>query len=251
MAIDITLYRIRIGLHYCCHMKLKGVDRLDTFGYYVWLRILLSGDVELNPGPVNDSSDSYSSDSDFSDSASNGSEIIRNNFSLVHYNVQSALHKLDVLESELSNFDIISFSETWFNKDLNVSDISLKNYRVPFRKDRDNDAHGGVAVYVKNNIPCLRRPELEVLNVESVWIEIRLNHKRLLVGTFYRPPNSDHSVMSNIERSIDLAVDTGISDIIIMGDFNYNMLKQTSSRPVSNICQQYNLQQIISEPTHF
>ena len=29
------------------------------------------------------------------------------------------------------------------------------------------------------------------------------------------------------------------------------MLKPASSRPISNICQQYNLQQIITEPTHF
>ena len=117
----------------------------------------------------------------------NESEIIRNNFSLVHYNVQSALHKLDILESELSNFDVISFSETWFNKDVNNSDIILNNYGVRFRNDRDNDAHGGVAGDVKNNIPCLRRPEFEIFNVKSVWIEIRLNRKRLLVGIFYRP----------------------------------------------------------------
>ena len=57
--------------------------------------------------------------------------------------------------------------------------------------------------------------------------------------------------MSNIERSIDLAIDTGISDIISLGDLNLNMLKPASSRPISNICQQYNLQQIVTEPTHF
>ena len=45
---------------------------------------------------------------------------------------------------------------------------------------------------------CVRRPEFEILNVESVWIEVRLNHKRLLVGTFYRPPNSDPSVIRDI-----------------------------------------------------
>ena len=32
----------------------------------------------------------------------NESEIIRTKFSLVHYNVQSALHKLDILKSKLS-----------------------------------------------------------------------------------------------------------------------------------------------------
>ena len=78
---------------------------------------------------------SDSSESTFSDSVLNDSEIIRNNFSLVHYNVQCALHKADILESELSNFDIISFSETWFDKDVNNSDIILDNYGVPFRND--------------------------------------------------------------------------------------------------------------------
>ena len=244
---------MRIGMHYYCHMKLKGIDRLDTFDYYMWLRVLLylSGDVEVNPGPINDSSDSQNSSSLFSDSMLNESEMVRENFSIVHYNVQSTLQKLDILETELSNFDVISFSETWFKKEINNSDIAITNYRQPFRNDRENDPHGGVAVYVKNNIPCMRRTELEILNVESVWIEIRLKYKRLLIGTFYRPPNSDQSVLSNIERSIDLAIDTGISDIIILGDFNLNMLKPASSRPISNICQQYNLQQIITEPTHF
>ena len=112
MAVDIVVYRIRIGV-----LKLKGIDRLNTFDYYLWLRVVLhiSGDVKRNPGPINDSSDFHSSDSSestFSNSMLNESEVIRNNFSLVHYNVQRALHKLDILESELSNFDVISFSET-------------------------------------------------------------------------------------------------------------------------------------------
>ncbi|MCU7801409.1 MAG: endonuclease/exonuclease/phosphatase family protein, partial [gamma proteobacterium symbiont of Lucinoma myriamae] len=242
----LTLHTHKIESVY--RIQLKGINCLDTFDYYIWLRILLytSGDIELNPGPVNVSLDSLNSDSLLNDS-----EIIRNNFSIVHYNVQSALQKLDILESELSNFDVISFSETWFNTNIKNSDISINNFRLPFRKDRENDTHGGVAVYVKNNIPCLRRPELEILNAESVWIEIRLKNKRLLVGTFYRPPNSDQSVLSNIERSIDLAMDTGIHDIIILGDFNLDMLKIASNRNISNICQQYNLHQIINEPTHF
>ena len=62
---------------------------------------------------------------------------------------------------------------------------------------------------------------------------------------------ADPSVIRDIERSIDLAIDTGIPDIIILGDFNLNMLKAATSRSVTNICQQYNLKQIIIEPTHF
>lgn len=84
---------------------------------------------------------------------------------------------MDILETELSCFDIISFSETWFSCNVDSSEVSLNGFRAPFRNDRTDDGHGGVAVYVKYNIPCLRRHDLEMLNVESVWLEVRLKSK--------------------------------------------------------------------------
>lgn len=138
-----------------------------------------------------------------------------------------------------------------FNSNVDSSEVSINGFRAPFRNDRTDDGHGGVAVYVKYNIPCLRRHDLEMLNVESVWLEVRLKSKRILVGTFYKPPNSNQSILTDIERSVDLAVDTRISDIIILGDFNLDMLKLNSRRKIENICQQYDLKQVINEPTHF
>ena len=162
------------------------------------------------------------------------SDIIKNNFSVIHYNVQSAVQKIDILESELSNFDFIGLSETWFNPNINSSDINISGFRTPFRKDR-SEGHGGVAVYIKNDIPCARRLDLEILNIECIWIEVRLQTKRILIGTFYRPPNSDQTVLSNIENSVGLAVDTGISDIIIQGDFNLDLRKSATARKVDNM----------------
>ena len=81
MAVDTVVYRIRLGIHNCCYMKLKGIDRLNTFDYYLWLRVLLhiSVDVERNLGPKCDLSDfhrSDSSESSFPDSMLNKSEIV-------------------------------------------------------------------------------------------------------------------------------------------------------------------------------
>ena len=66
-------------------------------------------------------------------------------------------------------------------------------------------------------------------------MEIRLKSKRLLVGTFYRPPNSDQLKLETTDNSIDLAVNSRISDIIISGDLNFDMLKDASKRNISNI----------------
>ena len=160
-------------------------------------------------------------------------------------------YKIDFLESELANFDLISITETWFNQSISNADVNINGFRAPFRKDRLGDGYGGEAVYIKNDIPYIQRTDLEILNIECVWVEIRLHGKRLLVGTYYRPPNSDIAVLTNIENSIDLAIDTEISDIIILGDFNLDMNKPNTSNKINNICQQYNLHQLIREPTHF
>ena len=56
---------------------------------------------------------------------------------------------------------------------------------------------------------------------------------------------------SLIEDSIALAVDTNITDIIIMGNFNLNTLDQSNFRKTDSIFKQFNLTQCIEEPTHF
>ena len=48
-----------------------------------------------------------------------------------------------------------------------------------------------------------------------------------------------------------MVVDTRITDVIVTCDLNLNMLNQPKRNKITDICQQYNLNQIISEPTHF
>ena len=44
---------------------------------------------------------------------------------------------------------------------------------------------------------------------------IFVDHKKLLIGTFYRSPNSSNDALIAIENSIGLANDTNIHDILI------------------------------------
>ena len=115
-------------------------------------------------------------------------------------------------------------------------DFMIQSFNKPERKDRPGDSHGGVMLYVKEGIHYKRRYDLELRNIENIWIEVANSHKRVLIGLFYRPPNSDAAYLSSIEDSVGLATDTGISDIIT-GDFNlnvnnHNTLKKKSRRSV-------------------
>ena len=84
-----------------------------------------------------------------------------------------------------------------------------------------------------------------------MWTEARVQRKPGLIGTFYRPPNADASVHLDIETSIDLAIDTGINDIILTGDLNVDYLKENTRKKIADICNQYTLTQITDEPIHF
>ena len=113
------------------------------------------------------------------------------------------------------------------------------------------NAELGLLLYVKSGIFYKRRSDLEINGIECIWIEVVLNKKSLLFGLFYRPPNSSADVYSNIEESISLAVDTGTSDIIITGDFNFNVLNSQTKKKIDSLCTQFSLHQLLTDPSHF
>ena len=83
-----------------------------------------------------------------------------NHLSIVHYNVQSISNKLDILISEFSYFDILSFTETWLHSNVASNDLFFSNFHTPECKDRDGDRYGGVILYVKDNMR---------INVDLTW----------------------------------------------------------------------------------
>jgi hypothetical protein len=41
-------------------------------------------------------------------------------------------------------------------------------------------------------------------SVECIWLEIKINNKKYLYGTFYIPPNSGQQIWEELEQSIYL-----------------------------------------------
>lgn len=64
------------------------------------------------------------------------------------------------------------------------------------------------------------------------------------------PPNSGNCYFNVIDESIDRAFNTNTADIIVLGDFNYDMSKNSRNK-MSTLIQEYNLKQVINESTHF
>ena len=112
--------------------------------------MLCSGDVQPNPGPFSSSVSDYvlSLSSNMSTSIFN-SISFNHNLSFVHYNIQSILSKLELLHAELFYFHILAFIETWLSPSVDTDDLMLQSYNRPEHKDRVDDNHGGIMLYVK------------------------------------------------------------------------------------------------------
>ena len=131
---------------------------------YISILLKLAGDIESNPGP-------------------NVNEQKSEDLSICHINSQSLLNKIDLIAVELGAYDIVTVSETWLDPSIENRDITIPNFQMPIRLDR-NRRGGGVAAYFKTNVPFIEKTELFVRGVEAVLAEVVLNKKRLLVGTF-------------------------------------------------------------------
>ena len=139
-------------------------------GVLLWLcscLIILSGDVEVNPGPKNSVSECLS---------------------ICHWNLNSILahdySKLFLLKAYISvhKFDIICLSETYLDSTVPLDDVNLviSGYNLIRSDHPSNTKRGGVCLYYKNYLP------LRVLNISylkeclSVELKLVLNPVNLL-----------------------------------------------------------------------
>ena len=171
--------------------------------------ILLSGDIETNPGPTPSS---------------------RQCFSICHFNLNSItahnFANLSLLTAYnlVHSFDIICLSETYLNAETPPNDASLElpGYNL-FRSDHpSNNKRGGVCVYYKSTLP------LRVLNIsnldECINFEVSIANKICRFIRFYRSPSQKQGEFQEFKSSLEINLDTLSANnpflTVMIGDFN-------------------------------
>lgn len=132
----------------------------------------------------------------------------------------------------MDSFDIVAITETWLDSDFRDHELLMDGFNI-FRKDRQSQRGGGVLLAVRNHLPCSRRSDLEV-EAEMLALEICLTHKtRVVFSVFYRPPDSDAvSFLFQLNQFLDKVSRTGLSNLIITGDFNFPHIDWCTGRPL-------------------
>ena len=131
---------------------------------YFRLILLLSGDINLNPGPNTDvlpfSNESFSNDESQIFSGSDDGNLNFEKWALfkkeglhfVHININSCLPKIDELQylTKLSNASVVGISETKRDNSISSSKIEIEGYDL-LRLDQSRRG-GSVACYIKKSL---------------------------------------------------------------------------------------------------
>ena len=206
---------------------------------FIHLLLAVCGDVHPNPGPAKP---------DYCD------------VSICHANIRSlkqrdrhgSLSTLSHISCSLAKkFSIITLSETW----LSPSDLSkayrIQGYQSPFRRDREAihgpTGYGGVLAWVSNDLACKRRKDLEMPDIEALWLEVRsVNNKFYLCVAYRRPTKADFFdvLQANINRVMEIEG----AKILITGDLNAD-LETYQGQKLRDFCFTNGLTIHVSEPT--
>ena len=206
--------------------------------------ITLSGDVELNPGPKREATQTLSI------CHWNLNSICAHNFAkLFHLRTFVSIHK----------FDIIFLSETYLDSSIDDESLEISGYYFIRSDHPSNKKHGGICIYYKNFLP-LKVTGVRLLE-ECITFDLIIRNKLCSFVALYSSPSQSQdnfaTFSDNFKMTLDLASKKNPYLLVVLCDFNAKLIQwydkdSSTSEGISNenITSQFGLHQIINEPTH-
>ena len=153
---------------------------------------------------------------------------------------------------------VLALTETHLSGVTDDDSIAIEGFNL-FRKDRKKGA-GGVAFYVRDDLLASRLDDLDIVGLESLWIQVRVNSKKFVFGVCYRPPNQSAEeidfVINGLYSSFDLINTKYKSTLILQGDFNDRCIEWNSNHvnrevglKLYDMFNSFGLCQLVNEPT--
>ena len=207
--------------------------------FFLFFCLLLSGDIQLNPGPDTITSLSFSS-----------------------LNIRSACSMTDDLDKPTAlrdfildnSLDILTLTETWLTSDTPhtaLQSLTPPTYTIT-HSPRLTGRGGGLAIIYRSHMKIESVPLPCYSSFEVSSSRLTASSSSLTLLTVYRPPSGSLSLF--IEEFSNLLSDTSAQpgDLLISGDFNIHLDNTSSSytKTFLAILDSCGLVQHVSFPTH-
>ena len=164
-----TILLIKVMLFSCLSLCFCHLSR----SWLIFISIILSNDVETNPG-----------------------DFVNSFFTFCNWNLNSLakddFYRVKLLEAHNSifNYDIISICETSLNDTVDLPDIMLENYSFVSCNNPCNTRRGGVGLFYKNDLPIKIRNDLSF--DESIVVELVFGREKIFFTVLYKSPSDSH-----------------------------------------------------------
>ena len=184
------------------------------------------------------------------------------NFALksMHFNIRSINENFEnlksllcMLENSKIKLDFLLLCETFLN-DKNCMLYQLTGY-TKIEKHRKHSRGGGVAIYIKDGLHFKMRDDLSIFEeglYESIFIEVNIDNKKIIIGEIYRPPNTNIVDFNNKYSSLLDKIKHEKKSLIIGSDQNINLIKANdhpSTQEFLDINHSNGILPVIDKPT--
>ena len=243
-------FRLRYSLFLCTQLAfLRTVIGIYELTYLSFIfMLLLSGDIETNPGPK---------------------AAQFKSLTICHWNLNSlwvdGFAKLGQITAFLTvrNFDIFCISETFLDSTIASDDprLVLEGYSIIRSDHTSNSKRGGVCIYYKSHLPLVQRSDLTNLD-ECIVCELQNSRsKRVFITALYRSPSQSSEQFLLFKDKLELTVEN-INQCspylsLLLGDFNVRNsdwwegdTTNVQGIEINDLTGRHGLHQIIDEPTH-
>lgn len=183
-------------------------------------------------------------------------------YSFLYSNVRSVLNKRDALSSIFDDCaaDVVVLTETWLTPSIaNAELFSCENNYTVYRCDRDESPGGGVLIAVADYI--VSSPVVIASPLEFVCVSVHVNYQNVIICGCYRPPSATPLFCEQLHDVLnDIVKRHPHTPVVLLGDFNYPKINWTlpcsssstasaDSLPFVELCKDFNLTQLVTQPT--
>ena len=211
-----------------------------------FLLIILSSDVEFNPGPVS----------------------INDGFSFAQWNINSLAKddfsraKLLQAHNSIFNYDIISLCEISLNDQMEIPNPLMEGYNFEPLNHPSGNKRGGVGIFYKETLPLKVRRDLSF--DECLVSEIHIGKKKIFHSVIYRSPSVKAGCVEfdNFLTKFENLRNTICAEepyaSFFVGDFNAHSQNwwpdgdtNEEGQQIDDLTSSLSLHQLIMEPTNF
>ncbi|XP_076045873.1 uncharacterized protein LOC143028125 [Oratosquilla oratoria] len=128
---------------------------------------------------------------------------------------------LEELAAEDSTI-FIALTETHLNDAILDAEINIQNFTL-FRADRVDRSHGGVALYLREDLAANTEVLTAFSNNTTELLAVHVKKLDLFIATLYRPPNTTEEMFKEVSGKLQSLLNhlpSPYTEVILAGDLN-------------------------------